>query len=103
MLLDLKLYSLYSIIVAKMLSSVIPSENAKWEVKEVPTPQPDINQVLIKIHVSGICYTNVHTTKGGLGVKFPYTTGHKPSGEIVAVGESVTTRKVGDRIGVPWL
>jgi D-arabinose 1-dehydrogenase-like Zn-dependent alcohol dehydrogenase len=38
-----------------MLSSVIPSENAKWEVKEVSTPQPGINQVLIKIHPSGIC------------------------------------------------
>jgi dehydrogenase len=50
--------------VAKMLSSVIPSENAKWVVKEVPTPQPGINQVLIKIHASGICYTDVHTTKG---------------------------------------
>ena len=49
-----------------MLSSVIPSENAKWEVKEVPTPQAGINQVLIKIHASGICYTDVHTTKGGL-------------------------------------
>lgn len=86
-----------------MLSSVIPSENAKWEVKEVPTPQPGINQVLIKIHTSGICYTDVHTTKGGLGVKFPYTTGHEPAGEIVALGEAVTTRKIGDRVGVPWL
>ncbi|MGA9218201.1 MAG: alcohol dehydrogenase catalytic domain-containing protein [Nitrososphaeraceae archaeon] len=86
-----------------MLSSVIPSENAKWEVKEVPTPQPGINQVLIKIHASGICYTDVHITKGGLGVKFPYTIGHEPAGEIVALGESVTTRKVGDRVGVPWL
>ena len=61
-----------------MLSSVIPSENAKWEVKEVPTPQPGTNQVLIKIHASGICYTDVHITKGGLGVKFPYTIGHEP-------------------------
>jgi len=86
-----------------MLSSVIPSENAKWEVKEVATPQPGINQVLIKIHASGICYTDVHTTKGALGVKFPYTTGHEPAGEIVALGEAVTTRKVGDRVGVPWL
>ena len=86
-----------------MLSSVIPSENAKWEVKEVPTPQPGINQVLIKIHASGICYTDVHITKGGLGVKFPYTIGHEPAGEIVALGEGVTTRKVGDRVGVPWL
>ena len=45
-----------------MLSSVVPSENAKWEVKEVPTPQPCANQVLIKIHESGICYTDVDIT-----------------------------------------
>ena len=86
-----------------MLSSVIPSVNAKWEVKEIPTPQAGTNQVLIKIHASGICYTDVHITKGGLGVKFPYTIGHEPAGEIVAIGEGVTTRKVGDRVGVPWL
>jgi len=86
-----------------MLSSVVPSENVKWEVKEVPTPQPRANQVLIKIHASGICYTDVHITKGELGVKFPNTIGHEPAGEIVALGEGVTTRKVGDRVGVPWL
>lgn len=86
-----------------MLSSVVPSENVKWEVEEVPTPQPRANQVLIKIHASGICYTDVHITKGGLGVKFPNTIGHEPAGEIVALGEGVTTRKVGDRVGVPWL
>lgn len=86
-----------------MLSSVVPSENVKWEVKEVPTPQPHANQVLLKIHASGICYTDVHITKGGLGVKFPNTIGHEPAGEIVALGEGVTTRKVGDRVGVPWL
>ena len=83
-----------------MLSSVVPSENAKWEVKEVPTPQPGANQVLIKIHASGICYTDVHITKGGLGVKFPNTIGHEPAGEIVALGAGVTTRKIGDRVGV---
>jgi alcohol dehydrogenase len=35
-------------------------------------------------------------------VKFPYTIGHEPAGEIVELGEGVTTRKVGDRVGVPW-
>ena len=86
-----------------MLSSVIPSVDAKWEVKDVPTPHAGTNQVLIKIHASGICYTDVHITKGALGVKFPYTIGHEPAGEIVAIGEGVTTRKVGDRVGVPWV
>jgi alcohol dehydrogenase len=86
-----------------MLAAVVPSVNTKWEVKEVSTPKPGANQVLIKIHASGICYTDVHATKGALGVKFPYTIGHEPAGEIVALGEGVTTRKVGDRVGVPWL
>ncbi|HKG87266.1 MAG TPA: alcohol dehydrogenase catalytic domain-containing protein [Nitrososphaeraceae archaeon] len=59
--------------------------------------------MLIKIHASGMCYTDVHITKGEIGVKFPYTIGHEPAGEIVALGEGVTTRKVGDRVGVPWV
>jgi dehydrogenase len=86
-----------------MLAAVVPSVNGKWEVKEVPKPQPGTNQVLIKIRASGICYTDVHITKGVLGVKFPHTIGHEPAGEIVALGEGVTTRKVGDRVGVPWV
>src|ERR671930_2724252 len=86
-----------------MLAAIVPSVNEKWEVKEVSTPKPGANQVLIKIHASGICYTDVHATKGALGVKFPYTIGHEPAGEVVALGEGVTTRKVGDKVGVPWL
>jgi alcohol dehydrogenase len=86
-----------------MLAAVVPSVNEKWVVKEVTTPKPGVNQVLIKIHVSGICYTDVHATHGALGVKFPYTIGHEPAGEIVELGEGVITRKVGDKVGVPWL
>ena len=79
-----------------MLAAVVPSVNEKWEVKEVPTPKLGANQVLIRIHASGICYTDVHATKGVLGVKFPYTIGHEPAGEVVALGEGVTTRKIGE-------
>jgi D-arabinose 1-dehydrogenase-like Zn-dependent alcohol dehydrogenase len=43
-----------------MLAAVVPSINGKWEVKEVSTPQVGTNQVLLKIHASGICYTDVH-------------------------------------------
>ena len=31
------------------------------------------------------------------------TLGHEPVGEIVAVGTGVNTRRVGDRVGVPWI
>jgi alcohol dehydrogenase len=50
-----------------------------------------------------MCYTDVHQSKGELPGEFPRTLGHEPVGEIVALGTGVTTRQVGDRVGVPWI
>jgi len=88
-----------------MRAAVVPKIGGKWEVREVPTPEPSANQVLIKIRASGLCYTDVHITEGHLPIpmEFPRTIGHEPVGEIVALGEGVTSRKVGDRVGVPWI
>jgi len=87
-----------------MRAAVVPRIGDKWEVREVPTPEPSANQVLIKIHASGLCYTDVHITEGRLPIpiEFPRTLGHEPAGEIVAVGEGAISRKVGDKVGVPW-
>lgn len=86
-----------------MQAAIVPAVNSPWEIKRVPIPEPGPNQVLIKIHASGICYTDVHQTRGNLPGEFPRTLGHEPAGEIVAVGPGVTTRKVSDRVGVPWV
>jgi Zn-dependent alcohol dehydrogenase len=84
-------------------AAVVPAIHGKWEVRDVPTPHPATNQVLIKIHASGLCYTDVHITEGLLpSASFPRTVGHEPVGEIVEVGDGVTKRKIGDRVGVPW-
>ena len=87
-----------------MKAAVVPRIGGKWEVKEVQSPEPSANQVLIKIHASGLCYTDVHITEGRLPIpiEFPRTLGHEPAGEIVAVEEGVISRKVGDKVGVPW-
>jgi len=87
-----------------MQAAVVPAIHGKWEVKDVPTPHPATNQVLIKIHASGLCYSDVHITEGHLPTSaFPRTIGHEPAGEIVEVGSGVTSRKIGDRVGVPWV
>lgn len=86
-----------------MKAAIVPAANASWVVKEVPTPQPEEGQVLIKIRASGLCYTDVHQTQGHLPGPFPRTLGHEPVGEIVALGRGVRTRKIGDRVGVPWV
>jgi alcohol dehydrogenase len=86
-----------------MKAAVVPSANARWVVKDVPTPRPGPGEVLIKLHASGICYTDVHQTRGNLPGPFPRTLGHEPVGEIVELGPGVRTRSVGDRVGVPWI
>ena len=32
----------------------VPAPNGRWEVKDIPQPEPGPNQVLIRIHASGI-------------------------------------------------
>lgn len=86
-----------------MKAAVVPSVKGKWNVEEVPTPEPGPNEVLIKIHASGLCYTDVHITEGAFPVEFPRVLGHEPVGEIAKLGVGVLSRKVGDRVGVPWV
>jgi len=86
-----------------MHAAVVPAVGARWKLEDVRTSDPGSNQVLIKIHASGLCYTDVHQTKGELPGAFPRILGHEPVGEIVAIGTGVTSRRVGDRVGVPWV
>lgn len=86
-----------------MRAAIVPDKNTTWEIREVDKPKPGDNQVLIKIHASGICYTDVHQTHGHLPLPFPCILGHEPVGEIVELGPGVRTRKLGERVGVPWV
>ena len=86
-----------------MRAAVVPAANGTWEIREVPRPEAGPGEVLVKMHASGICFTDFHETMGHLPGAFPRILGHEPVGEIVAVGPGVTTRKVGDRVGVGWV
>jgi alcohol dehydrogenase/propanol-preferring alcohol dehydrogenase len=88
-----------------MKAAVIPEVNGTWELREVPTPEPGPGQVLIRVHACGVCYNDVLATRGGIPFPAisPAITGHEPVGEVVATGPGVTSRLVGDRVGVTWV
>jgi hypothetical protein len=76
----------------------------KLEVKDVPMPKVRPDEVLLKVKACGVCGSDIHfyeTDKDGYILypgltKFPTTTGHEFSGEIVEVGSEVTDFSVGD-------
>lgn len=85
-----------------MRAAIITAFNQPWQIQEVPDPRPSAGQVLVRIHASGLCGTDVHVHHGSFPLRPPFVAGHEPAGEIVEVGPGVTDLKVGDRVGAFW-
>ena len=66
----------------------------------VPTPQPEANQVRVKIQTIGINYAEVLSRKGlyGWAPKRPYIPGMEAYGEIEAVGPGAEHRQIGEKV-----
>ena len=85
-----------------MRAATIDTFNEPWQVRELPDPHPAPGQVVIRVHSSGMCYTDLHAHHGVFPLKPPFVAGHEPAGVIVEVGAGVTDLRVGDRVGVFW-
>ncbi|WP_395105539.1 alcohol dehydrogenase catalytic domain-containing protein, partial [Actinomadura sp. SCN-SB] len=90
------------IVMAQMKAAVISEVNAPWVLEDRPVPEIGPTDVLVRIHACAICGTDLWMANGPLSFnEFPLILGHEGVGEVVAVGEGVTKRKVGDRVGIP--
>jgi propanol-preferring alcohol dehydrogenase len=71
---------------------------------DVPTPEPGPGQLLIEVHVCGVCRTDLHVVDGELTEpKLPLIPGHQIVGRVAELGQGAARYSVGDRVGVPWL
>ncbi|KTD08673.1 L-threonine 3-dehydrogenase [Legionella jamestowniensis] len=70
--------------------------------EEVPIPEYGVNDVLIKIHKTAICGTDIHIYSwdewAQATIPVPMTVGHEFYGEIVEIGREVKGLKVGQRV-----
>ena len=72
------------------------------ELRRVPVPQPGPGEVLIRVHKTAICGTDVHIYNwdpwAQEHIKPPMTIGHEYVGEIAALGAGVTGLRIGQRV-----
>lgn len=74
------------------------------ELAELPVPTPGPGEVLIKVHVCGVCHTELDEIEGRTPLpKLPVVLGHQVVGEVVELGEGCSQLKTGDRVGVAWI
>ena len=81
------------------MKAVLLTEIGKLEVKEIPTPIPGKDEIVIKMLACGICGTDRHILLGEHPAAMPLVLGHEFGGEITAIGEGVEFR-VGDLVSV---
>lgn len=76
----------------------------KIEMVERPIPQPQDDEVLVKIEYVGICGSDLHYFEAGrIGdfiVKGPLVLGHESAGTVLEVGRNVKHLKPGDRVAL---
>lgn len=88
----------------EMYAMVLEAPGTPLQLKRVPVPTCNRDEVLIRIHACGVCRTDLHIVDGELtDPKLPLIPGHEIVGEVVKKGEDVTSFEAGDRVGVPWL
>ncbi|NUQ29833.1 MAG: alcohol dehydrogenase catalytic domain-containing protein [Acidobacteriaceae bacterium] len=81
----------------------ISKPGGDFELVEREIPQPGAGQVRVKVEACGVCHSDVLVKDGAWpGLQYPRVPGHEVAGRIDAVGDRVTTWKVGDRVGVGW-
>ncbi|WP_397589046.1 alcohol dehydrogenase catalytic domain-containing protein [Sphingorhabdus sp.] len=68
-------------------------------VENLPDPEPEAGEVIIRVSHCGVCGTDLHSTSGhGMQLPADSQLGHEYAGEIVALGKDVERLKVGDNI-----
>jgi threonine 3-dehydrogenase len=85
-----------------MLALVKTAPGPGLQLREVPVPEIGINDVLVKVHRTGICGTDLHIASwdpwAAKTIVPPLVVGHEFVGEIVAVGSNVADFGPGDLV-----
>ncbi len=71
---------------------------------ELPVPEPEAGEVLIRVHVCAVCHTELDEIDGRVAARLPVVPGHQVVGTVKAHGPgSEGAPTIGSRVGVGWI
>ncbi len=79
----------------KTRAAVLPSPDGLFEVEDISLNNPNEHEILVEIEACGVCHTDAICKHI---VPTPSVLGHEGVGIVKAIGKSVTSLKVGDRV-----
>ncbi len=88
---------------AMVLSAISPMERKPLRLVDLPVPEPNPRQMIVRITACGVCHTELDEIEGRLLPKLPIVLGHEIVGRVEMLGSEVTRFTEGDRVGITWL
>jgi D-arabinitol dehydrogenase (NADP+) len=82
------------------MRAVVYSAPRDFAVRTIPTPEPGLGEVRVRVELAGVCGTDLHIHEGTFFATFPLTPGHEMVGTVEALGSGVTDFAIGDRVVV---
>jgi S-(hydroxymethyl)glutathione dehydrogenase/alcohol dehydrogenase len=67
-------------------------------VEEIEVDGPKRGEATVKLAACGVCHSDLSATNGTIPMQPPLVLGHEAAGEVVEVGEGVTSLAVGDHV-----
>lgn len=87
-----------------MRAMVFDGDGPELKLADLPVPEPAAGQVRVRVEACGVCRTDLHVVDGDLmHPALPLVPGHEIVGRVDALGDGVSTFRIGQRVGVPWL
>jgi propanol-preferring alcohol dehydrogenase len=87
-----------------MRAMVLERPKTPLRMEQRPDPIPGDDQIRVRVSACGVCRTDLHVVDAELpDIRYPIVPGHEIVGRVDLVGRDVTTHRVGDRVGIPWL
>ncbi len=88
---------------AQVLRYSAPAESRPLELLDVPKPEPDDREILVKVSACGVCHTELDEIEGRLFPRLPVIPGHEIVGRVAACGTSAKKYRIGERVGIAWI
>jgi propanol-preferring alcohol dehydrogenase len=71
---------------------------------DIADPAPGLGNVLIRVHVCGVCHTELDEIEGRTPpATLPMILGHQVVGTVMGAGKDVDRKLIGTRVGVAWI
>ena len=83
-------------------AAVLTEVGGALRVTDLELPDPGPSQVRVRIAATGVCHSDLSLARGTLAQPVPAVLGHEVAGTITAIGASVDTVSVGDRVVLCW-